>query len=216
MLWAIIFGLAVLWDQPFVVTDSVGSSGDQAFVVTVTEQPLETVEVTARPELNFYTQPNCGPCLTMERDVLPVLEAAGWKINRINIREVRSPSVSRTPTSRLVIDGKEAGNWKVGVWSAESLQQAFAQSSPVAGTTVGGGPKRNPSLWRPGGDCYESREAMIRHLLTNGIHRGTVSRETLDGLSDDALSEMHESQHRAAGDVVRNGRWVQRWSSKPR
>ncbi|NBT31577.1 MAG: hypothetical protein EBT13_06650 [Rhodobacteraceae bacterium] len=213
MLGAIIFGLALLWDQPFVVSDT--AAAERAFVVTQVDTPLETEPV--RPELNFYTQPNCGPCKTMEEQVLPVLEAAGWKINRINIREVRSPVVSRTPTSRLVIDGKEVGNWKVGVWSAESLQAAFAQSLPVAGTvaktTVAAGPKRNPSLWRPGGDCYESRDAMIQHLLEDGIHRGSVSRQTLEGLSDDELSALHESQHRAAGDVVRNGRWQTRWKT---
>lgn len=214
MLGAIIFGLALLWDQPFVVSDTVAA--ERAFVVTQVDTPLET-EPVLRPELNFYTQPYCGPCKTMEDQVLPVLEAAGWKINRIDVTKVRGTGIARTPTSQLVIGGKPIGSLKVGVWKAESLQQDFAAQAKVPGTaaqtTVAAGPKRNPSLWRPGGDCYESRDAMIQHLLEDGIHRGSVSRQTLEGLSDDELSALHESQHRAAGDVIRNGRWQTRWKT---
>ena len=199
---AILMLSALLTTNDFVITT-------RPFVIT--ERPAPAAEAAAvRPTLIFWTQEHCLPCRQMEPH-LADLRAAGWNVQVVDINRTRGTGIGSTPTMEIQMGGERIGNRKVGVWSAASLMKTLEDNvqgtAKVSTGTVQASPKRTPSLWNRPGSCYESRQAMIEHLAEDGIHRGTRSRAQLEAMSDLELRDLHESQHRANGDVVVNGWW---------
>jgi thiol-disulfide isomerase/thioredoxin len=55
---------------------------------------------------------------------------------------------------------------------------------------------RSSWMWngRPG-NSHESREALIKHLMNDGVHRGRHSLSKLNAMSDDQLNDLHNADH---------------------
>lgn len=68
--------------------------------------------------------------------------------------------------------------------------------------------RSNGMCWNFQGDWHPSRQTMIEHLLTDGIHRGRYTRAQLNAASNETLIEWHDADH--------NGRRVAIYQCRPR
>ncbi len=66
------------------------------------EDPLiiEEEEVDLTSEIVFTSQPSCGPCKAFERDCVPALRKAGWRMTKAG------PDSRGTPSFDLCLGGK--------------------------------------------------------------------------------------------------------------
>ncbi len=66
------------------------------------EEPLiiEEEEVDLTSEIVFTSQPSCGPCKAFERDCVPALRKAGWRMTKAG------PDSRGTPSFDLCLGGK--------------------------------------------------------------------------------------------------------------
>ncbi len=66
------------------------------------EEPLiiEEKEIDLTSEIVFTSQPSCGPCKAVERDCVPALRKAGWRMTKAG------PDSRGTPSFDLCLGGK--------------------------------------------------------------------------------------------------------------
>ncbi len=66
------------------------------------EEPLiiEEKEIDLTSEIIFTSQPSCGPCKAFERDCVPALRKAGWRMTKAG------PDSRGTPSFDLCLGGK--------------------------------------------------------------------------------------------------------------
>jgi len=66
------------------------------------EEPLiiEEEEIDLTSEIIFTSQPSCGPCKAFERDCVPALRKAGWRMTKAG------PDSRGTPSFDLCLGGK--------------------------------------------------------------------------------------------------------------
>lgn len=192
----------MIW-QDFVITERQAASeaAGPAFVVT-DWQKQSADKADSLPYFVYFTAgAGCGPCNRMAASTIPKLKAAGFLVKTIHIdSDENTWGVDRGPEIWLCRDSQRFEDPIRGYVSADTLLQKLG----LAGTQPG----QAGTIWNRPGTCYESREAMIQHLMT-GIHAGR-SRSELDGMTDAQLSTLHEQDHRKAGDAVVNGMWVSR------
>jgi len=74
---------------------------DDAKLIEV-EEPLiiEEEEIDLTSEIIFTSQPSCGPCKAFERDCVPALRSAGWRMTKA------SPDSRGTPSFDICLGGK--------------------------------------------------------------------------------------------------------------
>jgi hypothetical protein len=146
---------------------------------------------------------SCAPCKEFSKTVVSRLKddnhkKSGWRVgntcqdhlqvldatvesDREEIARLGLP-YDRFPTFFLLLkDGSKIK--RVGSMNYEEFMN-FAKAK-----------RSNPSLFGKTGTSHESRETLIQHLLSDGIHRGKYSMSYLQSLSDDALNLVHEKDH---------------------
>lgn len=64
------------------------------------KEPLIEEKVDQTSEIIFTSQPSCGPCRAFERDCVPALRKAGWRMTKAG------PDSRGTPSFDLRLGGK--------------------------------------------------------------------------------------------------------------
>lgn len=209
----------VLQDGGFVVTDG---PTVPAFVITARQEPTPVPE-PAKPEVQekpkedaasevkprfffrFFTADWCFSCRKFKttgrlKELQDVAE-----VEVIDIDKDKSFSgISTIPRVRLYDreTGKHVSEW-IGDQSTAAMKSKYVEKISSLSKVAA----REPSLFGRKGTSHESRETLIKHLLDDGIHRGLHTRTDLERLSDRELTDLHDQEHRKAGDVVVNGLW---------
>jgi len=82
------------------------------------EEPLiiEEEKVDLTSEIVFTSQPSCGPCKAFERECVPALRKAGWRMTKA------SPDSRGTPSFDLCLGGKVVAS-KTGYRNRRSFFQ---------------------------------------------------------------------------------------------
>ena len=86
------------------------------------------------------------------------------------------------------------GATDVSAFESEVTRIRSTKSGATVKTTTVSA-NRNPSLFGRSGTSHESRETLIFHLSSEGIHRGKWSVSELQGMSDNALNALHSKDH---------------------
>ena len=64
------------------------------------KEPLIKEKQDKTSEIIFTSQPSCGPCKAFERDCVPALRKAGWRMTKVG------PDSRATPSFDMRLDGK--------------------------------------------------------------------------------------------------------------
>lgn len=74
----------------------------ESFDPVKVKEPLiiEEEEIDLTSEIIFTSQPSCGPCKAFERDCVPALRKAGWRMTKAG------PDSRGTPSFDLCLSGK--------------------------------------------------------------------------------------------------------------
>jgi len=80
------------------------------------KEPLIKEEPDLTSEIVFTSQPNCAPCRAFERECVPALREAGWRMTK------SSPDSRGTPSFDLRLDGNTVAS-KTGYRSRKSFFQ---------------------------------------------------------------------------------------------
>lgn len=73
---------------------------EKSFDPVKVKEPLIKEEIDLTSEIIFTSQPSCGPCKAFERDCVPALRSAGWRMSKAG------PDSRGTPSFDLCLDGK--------------------------------------------------------------------------------------------------------------
>lgn len=164
-------------------------------VVKSSELPAKSSEQPAKlPEQKPYyfvmfTASWCGPCQSWKKTGPDELRLAGYQLTIVDIdAETRWRKEAPTVPRFWLVDRatrKPVYKWIGSTPSASLLKKAEQQALPVAQRSLFGFP----------GTSHESRETLINHLLTEGIHRGRHSFGSLQSMTDEQLDALHNSDH---------------------
>lgn len=213
--------LCLIQDGGFVVTDGPTVS---AFVITerpqanvlqkpepasepvVEDKPAADAATVLKPRyfFRFFTADWCGYCKKFKNDgKLKELQAL-TEVVIVDTQKDKSYGSMTLPTIRLYDreTDRQLNEW-VGYQNTMSMKARYLEKVSAAPKP----PARDNSFYGRKGTSHESRETLIQHLLKDGIHQGRHTRESLDGLSDHELVELHDEEHEDAGDVVEGGLW---------
>ena len=156
-------------------------------------QSAELFPVTAKEEkpavkesgryLVVFTTVNCGPCRQWKANEKPKL--TGQLITMVDADEQPQWEVVEVPSFWIVDRATRKPIKKLtGYRSAETLLKELELNS-VAETPV----KSGGQIYGRIGTSHESRQTLINHLLTDGIHKGRHTQAELDAMTDEQLDQ---------------------------
>jgi thiol-disulfide isomerase/thioredoxin len=192
----------------FVVTEKASTTpkAEKPEAIEVVK-PVEDAAVNVKPRyfFRFFTADWCGSCREFKNaGRLKELQEL-TDVEVIDIDKDKSYSdVPSIPRVRLYDreTGKQLYEW-VGNQQTLSMRARYAEKV----SAMGKAPERDNSFYGRTGTSHESRQTLIKHLLDDGIHKSRHTRQSLEGMSDKDLVELHDKEHEDAGDVVRDGLW---------
>jgi len=208
--------LCAFQDGGFVVTDGPTVSGfvitERATVIAARPKeapkpvPVADAATVLKPRyfFRFFTADWCTYCQKFKNEgKLKELQTL-TEVEIVDTDKDKSYGSMSLPTIRLYDreTGKQVNGW-VGYQDTSSMKAKYLEK-------VSSVPKpaaRDNSFYGRKGTSHESRETLIRHLLTEGIHQGRHTRADLERLSDRELVDLHDEEHEDNGDVVKNGLW---------
>lgn len=172
-------------------------------------QSAELFPVTAKEEkpaakesdryLVVFTASWCGPCKQWKANERPKLQ--GVSITTVDIDEQRQWGVTTVPSFWIVDRATRKPIKKLtGYRSAEKLL-AELQLNSMAETPV----KSGGQIYGRVGTSHESRQTLINHLLTDGIHKGRHTQAELDAMTDEQLGALHNQEHNQSAGRRRRG-----------
>lgn len=218
MLYQIIVCLIIVMCSPivaaqFVVTErqSEGSEKPAGAGFVVTERPssvsAEQSRDTIAPPFNrchaiVFGASWCGPCRTMESTVIPDLREHGHHVIKVDIDEnPNHPQWVAGSVPFVVIlkpDGTIVDQHR-GYMTSNQLGTKLNAATRALGVVS---PPNTPakqvqrgSIYGHVGTSHESRETLIQHLLSEGIHAGRHSLVSLNAMTDEQLNSLHDSDH---------------------
>jgi len=181
------------------------------FTVSVQEPPAFTVEVheslfdAAHVESDYYvvmfSASYCEPCRDYKASgKLDAIKKAGYKVAVVDIQENSSFYYGKIPKFWIAKNEQKVHEWSPGTVSPEVI---LAKIRDLKGDR----PKVSTNFFGRKGTSHESRRTLIEHLLSDGIHKGRHTKESLESMSDSELVELHDREHENAGHSVKNGLW---------
>lgn len=168
------------------------------FPVTAKEEKPETVKESGT-YLVVFTASWCGPCQQWKQNERPKLN--GVTITTVDIDKEKQWGVGTVP-SFWIVDRETRKPIKklTGYTSADTLLDALLAEPPKA--------KSSSALFGRIGTSHESRQTLISHLLTDGIHKGRHTLAELESMSDQQLSDLHDREHSQATGSASTTRWT--------
>lgn len=213
----------LLLDGRFVITDRgpgfVVTEHGAPFIITDRQEMAKPIAApvpvqSPKRKLRMYTADWCGPCRDWKQNELRKIQEAGFEVEFVDISSTRNTGVSRIPTFHVVeADGTIVHRFSAGSWAASSLLSKLQDKPQQPGTAretakKASTPARNPGLYTGvPGSSHQNRTTLINHLLYESIHAGRHTWEELNSMSDDALCDLHDAEHTAAGHTLRRGFW---------
>lgn len=148
----------------------------------------------------------CGPCVRWENNEEPKLKAAGISVARVDSERNPKWGIGMNPTfwiadrtSETAVKQYTQGEFK----SAAQLLAAIEElNEPQSSCTAEVVQKPVSTVVNPVGAVYsgepgsshQSRSALISHLQS-GVHAGKFSARDLEAMTDQELSDLHDSDH---------------------
>jgi hypothetical protein len=143
----------------------------------------------------------CGPCQRWKANEKPKLK--GVFVTSVDIDEQRQWGVASVPEFWIVDRATRNPIKKFsGYTSAETLMKAL--SPPVAE------PQIVSASFGHRGTSHESRQTLIDHLMTDGIHKGRHTLTTLQAMTDQQLSDVHDADHNQSAGTPAATQWTVR------
>lgn len=172
-----------------------------AFTVEVHESLLDAAHVESDYYVVMFTASYCGPCQNYKNSGKPAeLKAAGYPLTYIDTQRNSSFYSGSIPKFWLCKDKEKVHEWPAGAVDPSTI---LAKIRELKGQK----PASSGNFFGRKGTSHESRETLIAHLLSDGIHQGRHTKASLESLSDSELVELHDSEHEKAGHSVKNGLW---------
>lgn len=173
-------------------------------------QSSDIFPVTAQPEpakesdryLVVFTASWCGPCQQWKANERPKL--SGVSITTVDVDEQKQWGVTTVPSFWIVdrVTRKPIKKY-TGSTSAATLLKELEVNS-VASTPA----KSDGQIFGRSGTSHESRQTLINHLLTDGIHKGRHTQAELDAMTDEQLDALHNAEHNQSAGTPSNTQWT--------
>lgn len=172
-----------------------------AFTVEVHESLLDAAHVESDYYVVMFTASYCGPCQNYKNSEKPAeLKAAGYPLTYIDTQKNKDFYSGRIPKFWLCKDKQKVHEWPDGAVDPSAI---LAKIRELKGQK----PASSGNFFGRKGTSHESRETLVEHLLSDGIHQGRHAKASLESLSDSELVELHDKEHEKAGHSVKNGLW---------
>lgn len=173
-------------------------------------QSAELFPVTAKEEkpaakesgryLVVFTASWCGPCKQWKANERPKL--SGVSITTVDIDEQKQWGIDRVPSFWIVDRETRKPIKKLSGYRA--ADELLKEVNSVAETPV----KSGGQIYGRIGTSHESRQTLITHLLTDGIHKGRHTQAELDAMTDEQLDALHNQEHNQSAGTPANARWT--------
>ena len=150
----------------------------------VTKQEEKPATKQTRREWYLVSEPWCVYCPAAKKRFLSL----GWPESNILTLDQCEKKFGFRP-SKVPFEFGDP-NWK-------------AEVNSVAETPVRSGGQ----IYGRVGTSHESRQALIAHLLTDGIHKGRHTQAELDAMTDEQLDSLHNQEHNQSAGTPSTTRW---------
>ena len=174
-------------------------------------QSSDIFPITAKPEppkaesgryLVVFTASWCQPCRTWKANERSKLQ--GVAITTVDVDEQQQWGVTTVPSFWIVDRATRKPIKKfTGSTSAATLLKELETLSPSPAASEG-----VPQLYGRVGTSHESRETLINHLLTDGIHKGRHTLTELSAMTDEQLDALHNREHNQSAGTPSNTQWT--------
>ena len=161
----------------------------------------EPVRAESGRYLVVFTTKTCLPCRQWKANELPKLN--GVAVTIVDANEQPQWNVGSVPSFWIVDRATRKPLKKyTGSTSAATLLKELEGNS-VASTPA----KSDGQIFGRTGTSHESRQALINHLLTDGIHEGRHTSAELDAMTDEQLDSLHNREHNQSAGTPSTTRW---------
>lgn len=166
----------------------------------VTKQEEKPAAKESDRYLVVFTASWCGPCQLWKANERPKLQRVA--ITTVDIDEQKQWGIDRVPAFWIVDrETRKPIKKLTGYRAADELLQ---EVNSVAETPV----KSGGQIYGRVGTSHESRQTLINHLLTDGIHKGRHTQAELDAMTDEQLDALHNQEHNQSAGTPANTRWT--------
>lgn len=171
------------------------------FPVTGRYAAVDAAHVESDYYVVMFTASYCGPCQNYKNSGKPAeLKAAGYPLTYIDTQRNPSFYSGSIPKFWICKDKQKVHEWPAGVVDPSTI---LAKIRELKGQK----PASSGSFFGRKGTSHETRETLIEHMLSDGIHQGRHTKASLEAMSDSELVELHDREHEKAGHSVKNGLW---------
>lgn len=150
--------------------------------------------------LVVFTASWCGPCKQWKANERPKLQ--GVLITTVDIDEQKQWGIDRVPAFWIV--DRETRKPIKKLTGYRAADELLSEVNSVAETPV----KSGGQIYGRVGTSHESRQTLIAHLLTDGIHKGRHTQAELDAMTDEQLDALHNAEHNQSAGTPSNTRWT--------
>lgn len=171
------------------------------FPVTGRYAAVDAAHVESDYYVVMFTASYCGPCQNYKNSKKPdELKAAGYPLTYIDTQRNSSFYSGSIPKFWICKDKQKVHEWPAGAVDPSTIlakiRELKGENKPSSGNFFG-----------RKGTSHETRETLIEHMISDGIHQGRHTKSSLESLSDSELVELHDREHEKAGHSVKNGLW---------
>lgn len=174
----------------------------QAPIFQATVKPEKVEAKPSERYLVVFTASWCGPCKQWKQSEKPKL--SGVAITTVDVDAEPQWGVGTVP-SFWICDRATRKPLKkfTGSTSAATLLKELGTLSPSPAVSEG-----VPQLYGRAGTSHESRETLIKHLLSDGIHAGKHTPAELSAMTDVELDALHNRDHNENAGTPASTTWT--------
>lgn len=198
------------WNAGFQQVAQANPSETRAdWLPTSSDEPTTKAKAKNRYYVAAFYKFGCGLCIRWEQNEEHKLKAAGIDVVRVDSERNPQWGVGMNPTfwvcdrtNDTAVKQFTQGEYKTAAQLLELIEEYNEPESSctpeVVQKPVSTGV--NPVVANSGfydnkpGSSHQSRDALIRHLQS-GVHAGKFTAQDLAGMSDQELSDLHDSDH---------------------
>jgi thiol-disulfide isomerase/thioredoxin len=152
-----------------------------------------------------FTAPWCGHCRSDRvLEAVSVLKQSGYRVVETDVdlsenKKYLDKSIYGSGSSKIKEEHFVRALpffWVVDAKTRQPLRSRLGIISLSDVETQSVGVSRSSWMWngKPG-SSHENREALVRHLHEDGIHKGRHSLLKLNAMSDEQLNDLHNDDH---------------------